>query len=268
MAGATVLAARAALRSGIGMVKVVVAPESLSAVQEAEPHALAAPWPETDADIDSAIANWADAIVVGPGLGNTSGRRQLIENILRRFRGPVLADADALNVFANDAPALGTLFAGRPALVTPHPAELGRLIGKSVDEILAQRFEIGARVADTLGAAVLLKGVPTVVSGPTADGRTFVSASGTPVLATAGSGDLLSGIAGTLLAQTGDPVIAGAVGAWVHGHAAELVSSPARGASLADVEDALKKAWRFSDDPLRYPVLHELGAVGFEPRLA
>jgi len=260
MAGASVLAARAALRSGVGMVKLVVAPESIRAVQEAEPLALAAPWPGDDEAIDAAIGSWADAVVIGPGLGRSAATRALVERILTAWKGPALLDADALNVFEGEPQSLGALLASRPALITPHPAELGRLAGRSVDDVLAERFDVGACLAQTLGSCVLLKGVPSVASAP--DGRRMVSASGTPVLATAGSGDLLSGIAGTLLAQTGDALVAGAAGAWIHGHAAELAASSVRGATLDDVCAALRDSWRLSREPTRYPVLAELPAVG------
>jgi NAD(P)H-hydrate epimerase len=260
MAGAAILAARAALRSGAGMVKLVVAPESHRAVQEAEPLALAAAWPSDDETIESSIGGWADAVVIGPGLGRTATSRALVERILRRWNGPVLLDADALNVFEGDATALAALLGARQALVTPHPAEFGRLFGRSIDDVLRERFDIGTDAARTLGASVLLKGVPTVVTSP--NGQRVVSASGTPVLATAGSGDVLSGIAGTLLAQCGDALVAGGAGAWIHGRAAERAAPFVRGVTLDDVLAALRDVWMLSVQPTRYPVLAELPAVG------
>jgi hypothetical protein len=127
---------------------------------------------------------------------------------------------------------------------------------------------------------VLLKGVPTVVAAP--DGARLVSAAGTPALAAAGSGDLLGGIAATLLAQMGDPLAAGAAAAWVHGRAAEKAqwgsgrrgerrwrssrgeSGGARGITLADIEESIASAWRDEVPPFTYPVLAELPAVGEE----
>ena len=111
--------------------------------------------------------------------------------------------------------------------------------------MLANRFEIAGDVAKKLGATVLLKGVPTVITNP--DGDRLVSAAGTPVLATGGSGDVLSGIAGTLLAQIGDPFRAGAAAAWIHGRAAERASAGGddvvRGLSLDDVIRELRASW-------------------------
>jgi NAD(P)H-hydrate repair Nnr-like enzyme with NAD(P)H-hydrate dehydratase domain len=174
----------------------------------------------------------------------------------------VVVDADALNVFKGEPGALGALLDGRPALLTPHVAEFARLHGVSVADIQAQRFEIGTELAGVTRAAVLLKGVPTVISN--AAGDRVVSATGTPALATAGSGDLLAGIAGTLIAQLTDGLIAGACAAWVHGRAAELAGQGRhiRGITLAEVEGAISQVWSTEGSPPCYPVLADLPALG------
>jgi NAD(P)H-hydrate epimerase len=259
MAGAAILASRAALRSGAGMVRCVVAPESLPAVQEAEPAALAAAWPENDASAAS-IAEWADALLVGPGLGRESARA-LVERLLGAFRGPVVLDADALNAFAGDVAALARALDGREALLTPHAAEFGRLAGLSVEQVLDDRFELPRTLAAESRAAVLLKGVPTVVAAP--GGAATIVAEGTPVLATGGSGDVLGGVAATLLAQTGDAATAGALAAFAHGRAAAAVSArQVRGYTLDDVLHALPGVWSLAPEPPCPPVLAELPAVG------
>lgn len=259
MAGAAILAARAALRAGAGLVKCVVAPESLPAVQEAEPAALAAPWPADGASLAS-LAQWADVLLVGPGLGRPHARTT-VERLLAAFDGPVVLDADALNAFEGDAAALAPLLRGRPALLTPHPAELARLAQTTVDDVLAQRFAWPRRVAEMTSASVLSKGVPTIVSA--ASGDAMVVAEGTPILATGGAGDLLGGIAATLLAQCGDPLRAGALAAFAHGRAAAAVSARnVRGYLLDDVLLALPEVWSLSPPPPRPPVLAELPAVG------
>ena len=270
MAGAAMLAARAALRSGVGMVKLVISPESLAPVQQSEPYALAAVWPSDDAAVDRDIGGWADAVVIGPGLGRDDESRALLERVLRRWKGPTVLDADALTLFEGHAAALAEHLAGRPVLITPHPVEFARLAGVDVSDVLTRRFDVGREMAATLGerAAVLLKGVPTVVSGASGEGQCLVSANGTPALATAGSGDVLSGIAGTMLAQLEDPLIAGAIAAWVHGRAAERVPSASptdggvRGIALEDVVNELRDSWTFDARPMRYPVLAELPAAG------
>ena len=257
MAGAAILAARAALRSGVGMARAVVHPASVAALQVAVPAALTRPWPESDADIEDSICEWAHAVVIGPGLGRAADTRARVERILRAWHGPVLLDADALTIFEGDAPALGSLLARRKAIVTPHVVEFSRLSGKSVDSILAAPFDVGRELAETLGCVVLLKGVPTVLTAP--NGRSLVSAAGTPALATGGSGDVLAGVAGTLLAQIDDPLDAAACAAWIHGRAGERAGSRgARGTVIDDVVEQLANVWSEPVSRPRPPALAEL----------
>ena len=262
MAGAAVLAARASIRSGVGMVRLLVAPESLPVVQSAEPLALAGRWPTTDAALEREIVSWADGVIIGPGLGRGGESRALVDRVLAAWSGPVLLDADALNVFDGDVAALSRASRERPMLLTPHAVEFARLARIDVTNVLNCRYDVGSTLARDTGATVLLKGLPTVVTSP--DGTSLVSAAGTPILAAAGSGDVLSGIAGTLLAQIGDALVAGAAAAWIHGHAAELVSRRprVRGLTLDDVIATLASAWPNEVQRARYPVLLELPAVG------
>ena len=263
MAGAALLAARAALASGIGLVRFFVAPDVVPIVQAAGYESLAEPWPVDDAAVKHHIDEWAHALLLGPGLGSSSVARATAERVLRGTRIPTVVDADGLNTFAGRPEALGALLAGRAGVVTPHPVEFGRLAGRPLDEVLADRFDIGRGMAAVLGATVLLKGVPTVVSGPPADGPRFVSCAGTPVLAVGGSGDLLSGIVTTLLAQTGNPVASAACAAWVHGMAAEVAGGDRiRGILLEDVVRALPLVWEGVPTTTAYPVLAELANVG------
>lgn len=256
MGGAAILAATGALRAGIGLVKVVTHRANIASVHARIPAALAGDL----ADPMTAIQGFADAVLIGPGLGRDASTRRLVETVLRGWRGPVIVDADALNVFDGDVRTLAELLAGRAALITPHPAELARLAGVSVRDVLDRRYDIGAEVAASLGAVVLLKGTPTVVSDP--HGERMVVARGTPALATGGSGDALGGIIGTLLAQGVDPLGAATSGAWVHGVAAELTHG-VRGVTLDDVLAQLPAAWRVAEQPspLAYPVLAELPGV-------
>jgi hydroxyethylthiazole kinase-like uncharacterized protein yjeF len=264
MGGAVVLAARGALRSGAGMVKCIVADESLGTVREAEPSALTASWPADDAAMRDVVTEWADVVLIGPGLGREVARA-MVERVLAGFPGPVVIDADALNAFANEPAALRALIGGRAALLTPHAVEFARLAGLGVDAVLARRFDLPATLAASIGAAVLLKGVPTIVAG--VNGMVRCVAEGTPVLATGGSGDLLGGIAATLLAQTNDAALAGALAAFAHGRAARPVSArQVRGFTLDDVVAALPEVWRGETSSPRPPILAQLEAVGEEDR--
>ena len=258
MPGAVVLAARAALRSGIGMVRLLVAPENVSAVLTAVPSALISEWPSNENQISAEISNWANAAVIGPGLGNSDDTRALVEQIVGNSKIPILLDADALNVFEGDSKSLATLLAGRPALITPHVAEFARLTGIDVKTVLTNRFDVGLDLARQLVATVLLKGSPTVIFTP--GGDRYVVPRGTAALGTGGSGDLLDGIAGTMLAQTQDATIAACCAAWVHGRAAEFCQY-VRGTTLDDVLYSLPRAWNELEPLPEHPVLSELPAV-------
>jgi ADP-dependent NAD(P)H-hydrate dehydratase / NAD(P)H-hydrate epimerase len=258
MPGSVVLAARSALRSGIGLVRALVAPENVGEIVAAAPSALISAWPTKAAEISSEISKWADAIVIGPGLGKSDQTRKLVESILSDSKVPVLLDADALNVFDGDAAALGRLLRGRPALITPHVAEFGRLANMDVQEVLDNRFDVGSEMARGLGTTVLLKGSPTVIFAP--DRERYVVPRGTAALGTGGSGDLLAGIAGTMLAQTGDATTSASCAAWIHGRAAEFCEY-IRGTTLEDVLYALPRAWNEGEAPVNPPVMAELPAV-------
>jgi hydroxyethylthiazole kinase-like uncharacterized protein yjeF len=208
--------------------------------------------------MEAEISKWADAIVIGPGLGKSKETRSLVERILANSDLPVLLDADALNVFEGDTKSLAKLLGERPALITPHPVEFARLTGTDVKSVLATRFDVGADLARELRATVLLKGSPTVIFAP--NGRRYVIARGTAALGTGGSGDLLDGIAGTMLAQTQDATVAACCAAWVHGRAAEFCEY-VRGTTLDDVLYALPRAWNETERPPEHPVLAELSAV-------
>jgi len=251
MAGAAILAGEGALRAGAGLVRIVTAPRNEVAVHAAIPAAIVHQWPETPSGLEQ-LSIGVDAIAIGPGLGSSALTRDLVERVLLAWTGPVVVDADALNVFEGDLLSLAQLLRGRPAVITPHPAELGRLLRMDTAEVVASRFDIGASVAADLGAAVLLKGTPTVISSP--HGHRYVSAAGTAALATGGSGDVLTGMTGTLLAQISgdgsgaDPAEVAACAAFVHGRAAEICG-PVRGVTLADIVSAMPAAWSLRERP-------------------
>jgi NAD(P)H-hydrate epimerase len=264
MTGAAVLAARAAMRSGIGIVRLIVPRAALPVVQGAEPHALAHAWPvdeEGRAATHATLSSWAHVVLLGPGLGDTDETRSLAREVLRQWRGPVVIDADGLNVFAGDAKALGSLCQGRPALLTPHVAEAARLLEQDGASVTRDRYEAAERLAAATHATVLLKGVPTIITTPR--GQTMVTATGTPALATAGSGDLLAGICASLLSRMADPLVAGACAAWVHGRAGEVAARgrAPRGVPLSRVLEGLELAWGFAPPPPSYPAILELPAV-------
>lgn len=260
MAGAVLLAAQAAFRSGVGLLRLSVAKQSVSAVHGAAPAALVAEW-QPDAEFADPNAAWADAVVIGPGLGKSPRAKRVAEHVFRGSAKLLVVDADALNIFARDAQELADLLDGRPAVLTPHPAELGRLLQRHAQEVDDERFDIALEAARFFGAVVLLKGTPTVIAAP--DGDVRVTATGTPALATGGSGDALAGMIGTLLAQTGDPFVSAYVAAWIHGRAAELATGDrtSRGTTLDDVLRRLPDAWQPYEEKLAPGVIAKLPAI-------
>lgn len=258
MSGAVTLAARGALRAGAGLVRVVVEPVSLGAVQAAVPEATATVWPGSPAQ-SMTVLGQHDALVIGPGLGQ--GQVDLMSAVLAVGDAPAVLDADALNTFAGNAPGLAAILGVRKAILTPHPAECARLLGVQTQDVLDRRFEIGLELARATNAIVVLKGTPTVISAP--DGRITVAVTGSPVLATGGSGDVLAGIAGTLLAVMPDAFRAAAAAVWAHGNAAERAATTRiRGTTLADVIDALRHVWNAEIPALPPGVLAAFPMVG------
>ena len=292
MAGAAILAARGAHVAGAGMVRADVAPESQLALQVAVPFATVRVWGRDG--IAGVDALWPHAMVIGPGLdGDDTHLRAAVLALLTVWRGPVVLDAGALTAFApprDDAQAphdediesaaawptagdtratqlaaLRHALRGREALLTPHVGEFAALGG--VLDAPDARFTAPRVLAKALGATVLLKGVPTVIAAP--DGTTRVSATGTPALAMGGSGDLLAGIAGALLAQGLSAADAGAVAAWTHGTAAERATAQHggwRGVTMERLIDELARVWPTltadqRDCPTASPSLLDLPAV-------
>jgi NAD(P)H-hydrate epimerase len=262
MAGAAILSSLGALRSGIGLLHVYCEKESIVSVHAAVPAAIAHEWPQT-ADEMSAMTEAADCVAIGPGMGNHARTRDLVERILLSWNGPVVLDADALNVFAGDMQSLARLLNGRDAVLTPHPAEMGRLLGIPTGEVLEKRFDIGVEIAGFTGAAILLKGSPTVVFSRS--GARHVSASGTAALATGGSGDVLTGMIATLLAQMPSAsersTEAATCGAFVHGRAAERCRF-VRGITIDDILNALPVVWNEEPRKLADGIITELEKHG------
>jgi len=175
--------------------------------------------------------------VLGPGIGRSEGAVAFARAVARRVQAPLLIDADGLNAHAGQIESLR----GRNAstVLTPHAAELGRLLDRSPDEVNAHRLACAREAANRSGAIVLLKGHDTIVAAP--DGRVAVSPGGSPALATAGTGDVLSGLIGALLAKGLGPFEAAALGTLAHVRAG-VAAAERHGADhvvAGDVIDAL-----------------------------
>ncbi|HLQ68310.1 MAG TPA: NAD(P)H-hydrate dehydratase [Gemmatimonadales bacterium] len=257
MSGAALHAARAALAAGAGLVKLVAARETIAAAQASLPDVLTVESTLGE-DLDPAAAEaleWADAVVLGPGLGRETAREQFVAQVLSRRAVPTVIDADALHYFKGQV--------NRPVVCTPHLGEFRALAGDALaDEAANDRWSAAAHAAAKLRCTVLLKGVPTVIAD--LRGPEHVVASGNPGLATGGSGDLLAGFIGAFLARGTAPAEAAALGAHALGRAAESGARQwtARSLRPADVLAALPDVWRAWKEvrPVGPPILVELEA--------
>ena len=234
MAGALILAGRAAMRTGAGKVWL--------GFLMADPPKLDTGMPELMLrHAGAALDAEPDALVVGPGLGTSEAARTLLLRALA-LQIPLALDADALNLIARD-PALlaATQARGAPTLATPHPGEAARLLGADVDSVQNDRMGAARELARRLAANVVLKGVGSVLAHP--DGTWDINTSGGPALATAGSGDVLSGLLGALLAQQIDARTALRYAVCLHGAAADaLVASGSGplGVTASELPDAAR----------------------------
>ena len=218
--GAVVLAAGGALRGGAGLVRVVTASAAAAAVRQAWPEAVLTVYPDDAGwDLIGSVGR-VQAWVAGPGMGTGQDAVARLAAILGTAL-PVLVDADGLTILSQHRDLLPR---EAPTLITPHAGELARLLGTEAASVEARRLEHARRAAAELGVTVLLKGSTTVVVGGTG-GPAFVNPTGTPWLATAGSGDVLSGLAGSLLAQGLPAAEAGIAAAYLHGIAARLAAA-------------------------------------------
>jgi len=266
MSGAALHAARAALAAGAGLVKLVAARETIAAAQASLPDLLtveSALGESLEPGVVEAL-EWADAVVLGPGLGREprDARASFVAAVLSRRLLPTVIDADALH-FLHQPPPSSTDLHQRSLVLTPHLGEFRALAGDVLaDEAANDRWSAAARAAAKLKCTVLLKGVPTVIAD--LRGPEHVVASGNPGLATGGSGDLLAGFIGAFLARGTAPAEAAALGAHALGRAAELGARQwtARSLRPADVLAALPDVWRSWKEvrPHRPPVLVDLEA--------
>jgi hydroxyethylthiazole kinase-like uncharacterized protein yjeF len=233
MAGAALLSGRAALACGAGRVFVGLLDEKAPAVDPLQPELMLRRAGDTPLD-DRVVA-------AGPGLGRSREARALVERVLRSAAAVVL-DADALNLIAADE-ALASLTSSRAAatLMTPHPAEAARLLGKETPDVQSHRVAAALALASRYRAIVALKGNGTVVAG--ADGRWWINPSGHAGMASAGMGDALTGIAASLMAQGAGPAAALTAAVWLHGAAGDAAAK-ADGALGTTASEVIRHARR------------------------
>ena len=247
MGGAPLLAGRAALRAGAGLVSCAMPIGLVAALEAGLLEATAWALPE---DEDGAVAMGAadylrpglgelDAVCIGPGLGTSSAAAELLAAVVSTLDVPLVVDADALNLAARQ-PAL-LQGAGGSLVLTPHPGEAARLLDITAADVQADRFGAAADLARRFGAMVVLKGAYSVIASPA--GRLFVNPTGNAAMASGGMGDALTGVLGALLGQGLGVLEATLAAVWLHGRAGDLAAAGSdAGVIASDVIEHLPRA--------------------------
>ncbi len=228
MPGAAVLAAKGAISSGAGLTQLIFPDSCSPCVMSKLTECLFMPMPTAENgefdqtginDVQNALTR-CSAAAVGCGLGTGENSAAMLESVLMSCRSPLVIDADGINIISQHKDLLKK--ANCPVLLTPHPGEMARLIGSTADEVNSERETVALKFAVSNNAYVLLKGSGTVVASP--DGRLYVNPTGGTALSRGGSGDLLTGIVTSLLAQGLSPFAALCEGAFIHGLAGDIAA--------------------------------------------
>ena len=246
MAGAAIFAAKAAYRSGVGLVKIFTQEENRTIIQQSIPEALVSTYGKTlnKTQLIEDI-KWADGIVIGPGMGQSTLAQELVELIRNSASVPVVWDADALNILALNTESL--LLPHTEYILTPHVGEFSRLTNKSVFWIQNHLIEAAVEFARMYDVVCVLKDFRTVSANPY--GLSYLNVSGNNGMATGGSGDVLAGIIGALLVQGLNGIEASAIGVFIHGLAGDVAREKMGTHSImaSDIIDALKDVWKGID---------------------
>ncbi|MBE3130323.1 MAG: NAD(P)H-hydrate dehydratase [Acidobacteria bacterium] len=226
--GAAVLAGKAALRTGAGLVTVATAQSALPMVARSMAELMTEPLAETAGRTIAKealpraleLVNGKSAVLLGPGLSTNPSTAEFVLGLLPKLKVPAVIDADGLNIIAAKPDILRRLSA--PTVLTPHPGEFARLVGRSVAEVLKHRLELVPEFAAKFGVTVVLKGYRTLIAAP--DGRVFVNPTGNPGMATGGTGDVLGGIIASQVIQEKDFLGAVLSAVYAHGLAGDIAA--------------------------------------------
>jgi NAD(P)H-hydrate epimerase len=220
--GAAAMTGRSALKSGAGLVTVATPADVLSIVAASMPELMSAPLPETDEGIFNLLEG-KSVLALGPGLGTEPATQKLVRQFVKISRVPTVVDADGLNAYAGNH---GELRGDdvRPVIITPHPGEMSRLSGKTIEFISANRIEVARDFSTANNVYVVLKGFRTVVAAP--DGSAHINATGNPGMATGGTGDILTGMIAGIIGQPhfGSLVDRICLAVYLHGLAGDLAA--------------------------------------------
>ncbi len=246
MAGAPLLAARAAMRTGAGLVRVCLPQSVYLGTMACLPEAVFLPMSEKDGclsvdSFSSKLLDKASALLIGCGMSTGESAVQTVHHLLSQTKVPTVLDADGLNAVADDPSVLKVCRA--PLILTPHPGEMARLCHSTVSEIEKKRVFYARKFAVEQKVITVLKGAYTVIASPC--GRLFVNTTGNEAMATAGSGDMLAGMITALLANGTNPLSAAVAGVYFHGAVGDLAAEKMgkRGVLTSDMIELLPKIW-------------------------
>ena len=246
MTGCAYLSAMGAYRAGCGLVTLAFPDAAYNALMPKLVEPIALPLKSNSEGTLSkesaneiiAYSNKVNAILIGCGIGNNEDTKSVIENIIKNSNKPIIIDADGLNAISQNPDILKK--AKVPVIITPHPGEMSRLTGKSIDEILSDTVNCAADFSNKYNCITVLKTANTVVASPI-DSRVYVNDKGSSGLSKGGSGDLLAGIIVSLISQGMNPFEAAVAGVYIHSDAADYVlkNSSQRGMLPSDILNAL-----------------------------
>ncbi|MCK5548379.1 MAG: NAD(P)H-hydrate dehydratase, partial [Thermoplasmata archaeon] len=245
--GAAALSAAAAMRAGSGLVYLGI-PQSLNPILETKlTETITLPLPETSEATISAgaygrimkMAETSDCAIVGPGISTNAETAALVKRLLENLGLPLVIDADGLNCIGSETDYLRRY--AHPLIVTPHPGEMSRLCGLSVGEITKNAWKVARDFAVENSLVVILKGAQTVVAQ--SDGKVFLNITGHAGIASGGTGDVLTGIIGSLVGQGYEPNDAAKLAVFLHGRAAELSGKGDYSLIASDIIEALPAAF-------------------------
>lgn len=248
MAGAALLSSMAALRCGVGLLKCAL-PKSIYPIAAGKVlESVYLPLDETadgkiaEKNADVLLRQSADALLIGCGLSLCNDTRSLVKQLLVSCKKPMVLDADALNALADEPELLRQ--AEAPVIITPHPAEMARLCGVTALEVNRNRETTARQFAENYHVITVLKGAKTVIASP--NGRTLLNTTGNSGMATGGSGDVLAGMCGALLAQGKDAFDCAAAAVYLHGLAGNLAAERLGKISMlpSDIIDEIPNAFQ------------------------
>ena len=248
MTGAAFLTSQAAILSGSGLVTCGI-PKSFNLVMETKlTEVMTLPLPETRKGAFSSLAakhvidfaKNADVLAVGPGISRESETKKFVKNIIKSVNKPIVLDADGIIALVGNKNILHKRKAS--TVITPHPGEMAKLIGKDVKYVQQNREKVASDFAKKNKIVVVLKGYKTVVASE--DGETYINSTGNPGMSTAGTGDVLTGMIASFIGQGVNPYSSAAVGVYVHGFAGDLAAKVKGQISLiaSDLLDKLPQA--------------------------